>query len=59
MLHPTEKSEPPANPERFIQAAFRDYQMGLSSSGAVIIFALNVAFTLAYVRVLRPQEGAT
>lgn len=40
---------------RVFQMAFRDYQMGLASAGAVIIFGLNVAFTLAYVRVLRPS----
>jgi multiple sugar transport system permease protein len=40
---------------RVFQMAFRDYQMGLASAGAVIIFALNVAFTLAYIRVLKPS----
>ncbi|WP_445810875.1 carbohydrate ABC transporter permease [Yoonia sp.] len=39
---------------RVFQLAFRDYQMGLATAGAVIIFALNVAFTLAYIRVLKP-----
>jgi ABC-type sugar transport system permease subunit len=42
---------------RVFQLAFRDYQMGVASAGAVLIFALNVAFTLAYIRVLRPAEA--
>jgi ABC-type sugar transport system permease subunit len=32
--------------------------MGIASAGAVIIFATNVLFTIAYMRVLKTEHSA-
>jgi ABC-type sugar transport system permease subunit len=38
--------------------AFKYYRMGIATAGAMIIFAVNIAFTVAYMRVLRGAEAA-
>jgi multiple sugar transport system permease protein len=35
---------------------FKFFRMGVASAGALFIFAINVAFTIAYLRVLRGPE---
>jgi multiple sugar transport system permease protein len=42
---------------RVFMEGFRFYHLGLASAGAVIMFLLNVAFTVGYVRVLRPERA--
>jgi len=41
---------------RIFTEGFRFYHLGTASAGAVIMFLLNVAFTFAYVRVLRSER---
>lgn len=41
---------------RIFTEGFRFYHLGIASAGAVIMFLLNVAFTFAYVRVLRSER---
>jgi multiple sugar transport system permease protein len=43
---------------RVFEEAFKFYRMGLATAGAVIIFALNIVFTIAYMRVLRGEGHA-
>jgi len=43
---------------RVFEEGFKFYRMGLASAGAVAIFALNLLFTLAYMRVLRGEGHA-
>ncbi len=38
--------------------AFTLLRIGVGSAGAVVIFLLNLAFTMAFVRVLRTEHGA-
>jgi ABC-type sugar transport system permease subunit len=38
--------------------AFTLLRIGVGSAGAVMIFLLNLAFTMAFVRVLRTEHGA-
>jgi ABC-type sugar transport system permease subunit len=37
---------------------FKYYQTGIASAAAVIIFALNLLFSLVYIRVLRGENMA-
>ncbi|MBL8702214.1 MAG: sugar ABC transporter permease [Alphaproteobacteria bacterium] len=43
---------------RVFEEGFKFHRMGLASAGAVIIFAINVLFTVAYMRVLKNEHGA-
>ncbi len=43
---------------RVFEEGFKFFRMGFASAGAMIIFTLNIAFTIAYMRVLRGQENA-
>jgi ABC-type sugar transport system permease subunit len=43
---------------RIFQEGMQFFRMGVASAGAVIVFATNLLFTLAFVRVLRGEEGA-
>lgn len=43
---------------RVFEEGFKFYRMGLATAGAVIIFGLNILFTIAYMRVLR-GDGQT
>jgi ABC-type sugar transport system permease subunit len=36
---------------------FKYYQTGIASAAAVVIFSLNLLFSLAYVRVLRGNKS--
>jgi multiple sugar transport system permease protein len=42
---------------RVFNSAFRLLNMGVGSAGAVMVFAINVFFTIAFVRVLRTEYG--
>jgi ABC-type sugar transport system permease subunit len=42
---------------RVFNEAFRLLNMGVGSAGAVMIFAINILFTIAFVRVLRTEHG--
>lgn len=41
---------------RVFEEGFKFYRMGFASAGAIIIFAINIAFTIAYMRILRGGE---
>jgi ABC-type sugar transport system permease subunit len=41
---------------RIFMEGFRFYHLGIASAGAVLMFLLNIAFTFAYVRVLRTER---
>jgi multiple sugar transport system permease protein len=43
---------------RVFEEGFKFHRMGIASAGAVAIFAINVLFTLAYMRVLKNEQGA-
>ena len=43
---------------RVFEEGFKFHRMGLATAGAVIIFAINILFTLAYIRVLKNEHGA-
>jgi ABC-type sugar transport system permease subunit len=43
---------------RVFQEAFVLLRLGVGAAGAVLIFLLNLAFTVAFVRVLRTEHGA-
>jgi ABC-type sugar transport system permease subunit len=43
---------------RVFEEGFKFHRMGLASAGAVIIFAINICFTIAYMRVLKNEHGA-
>jgi len=43
---------------RVFEEGFKFYRMGLATAGAVIIFALNIIFTIVYMRVLRGDGHA-
>lgn len=43
---------------RVFEEGFKFYRMGLATAGAVIIFGLNILFTVAYMRVLRGDGQA-
>lgn len=43
---------------RVFEEGFKFHRMGLATAGAVIIFAINILFTLAYMRVLKNEHGA-
>ncbi|MGG5822902.1 carbohydrate ABC transporter permease [Falsiroseomonas sp. HW251] len=43
---------------RVFEEGFKFYRMGLATAGAVIIFALNIVFTIVYMRVLRGDGHA-
>ena len=43
---------------RVFQEGMQFFRMGVASSGAVVIFALNMLFTLAFIRVLRSEPHA-
>ena len=42
---------------RVFMEGFRFYHLGIASAGAVLMFLLNIAFTFAYVRVLRTDRA--
>jgi multiple sugar transport system permease protein len=42
---------------RVFNQAFRLLNLGVGSTGAVMIFVINILFTLAFVRVLRTEHG--
>ncbi|MCG8652705.1 MAG: sugar ABC transporter permease, partial [Pirellulales bacterium] len=39
------------------EEGFRLYRMGMASTGAVVVFVINIAFAIAYMRVLRDRGG--
>ena len=43
---------------RVFQEGFQFFRMGVASSGAIIVFLMNLLFTLAFVQVLRTEHGA-
>lgn len=43
---------------RVFEEGFKFYRMGLATAGATVIFALNIVFTIAYMRVLRGEGHA-
>jgi multiple sugar transport system permease protein len=43
---------------RVFEEGFKYYRMGLATAGAVIIFGLNILFTVGYMRVLRGEGHA-
>jgi ABC-type sugar transport system permease subunit len=43
---------------RVFEEGFKFYRMGLATAGAVVIFGLNIVFTVAYMRVLRGDGHA-
>jgi multiple sugar transport system permease protein len=43
---------------RVFEEGFKFYRMGLATAGAVIIFGLNILFTVVYMRVLRGDGHA-
>jgi multiple sugar transport system permease protein len=43
---------------RVFEEGFKFTRMGLATAGATIIFAINVVFTLAYMRLLKNEHGA-
>lgn len=43
---------------RVFEEGFKFHRMGIASAGAVIIFATNVLFTIAYMRVLKTEHSA-
>lgn len=43
---------------KVFQEGFRFYRTGIAAAGAVTIFLVNIAFTLAFVRVLRNDQSA-
>jgi len=43
---------------RVFEEGFKLHRMGIASAGAVIIFAINVLFTIAYMRVLKSEHSA-
>ena len=42
---------------RVFQEGFQFFRMGVASSGAVVVFLVNVLFTLAFIRVLRGESS--
>jgi ABC-type sugar transport system permease subunit len=38
--------------------AFRLFRFGVGSAGAVLIFVINLLFTVAFIRVLQTEHGA-
>jgi len=43
---------------RVFQEGFQFFRMGVASSGAIVVFLMNVLFTLAFIQVLRTEGGA-
>jgi len=43
---------------RVFKEGFQFHRMGLATAGATIIFAINVLFTVAYMRLLKNEHGA-
>jgi len=43
---------------RVFEEGFKFTRMGLATAGATIVFAINVVFTLAYMRLLKNEHGA-
>lgn len=43
---------------RVFEEGFKFNRMGIASAGAVVIFLINIAFTVAYMRVLRGEARA-
>ena len=43
---------------RVFEEGFKFHRMGIASAGAVLIFAINVLFTVAYMRVLKNEHSA-
>jgi multiple sugar transport system permease protein len=43
---------------RIFDEGFRFYNTGLAAAGAVVMFVLNILFTIAYIRVLKTDVGA-
>jgi ABC-type sugar transport system permease subunit len=43
---------------RVFEEGFKFHRMGIASAGAVIIFFINVLFTVAYMRVLKNEHSA-
>jgi len=41
---------------RVFEEAFKYFRMGFASAGAMIIFAINIVFTIAYMRILRGPD---
>ena len=41
---------------RVFEEGFRFYNLGVASAGAMVLFALNIVFTIAYVSVLRSDR---
>jgi ABC-type sugar transport system permease subunit len=41
---------------RVFEEGFKFFRMGFASAGAMIIFSVNIAFTIVYMRVLRGRE---
>jgi multiple sugar transport system permease protein len=41
---------------KVFQEGFRFYRTGIAAAGAVSIFVINIAFTLAFVKVLRHDQ---
>jgi ABC-type sugar transport system permease subunit len=44
---------------RVFEEGFKFHRMGIASAGAVIIFFINVLFTVAYMRVLKNEHSAS
>lgn len=42
---------------KVFKEGFQFYRMGIAAAAAVVIFALNIAFTLMYIRILRAERG--
>jgi multiple sugar transport system permease protein len=42
---------------RVFQEGFQFFRMGVASAGAVVVFATNVVFTLAFMRILRQESS--
>src|SRR5262249_21343780 len=43
---------------RVFEEGLKYNRMGIATAGAVVIFAINIAFTIGYMRVLRGEAGA-
>lgn len=43
---------------RVFEEGFKLHRMGIATAGAVVIFAINVLFTVAYMRVLKNEHSA-
>jgi multiple sugar transport system permease protein len=43
---------------KVFQEGFRFYRTGIAAAGAVTIFAINIMFTMAFIRVLRNDHNA-